>query len=397
MKNVCTLVLLLLSINSIFAQVSPIRNYIFGHSLLDHRPPINPTPSDETTVPHWMYLLAQEAGYDYYAGGQYGFLPQHANVPPNAQWGYDIVPGVWDQDYESFADADINTILITAGNFMQWQAPDVDYPSDPGLSPVSATLQVFDWVEAQGDAPRYYIYENWPDMAGYLANDFPPTTSEFQAYSDYTNGAFHQWWIDYQDLVLAQRPDLNVKMIPVGPIIDRVIQETWSGQNIPFLQLYEDDAPHGRPSIYFLAALTTYMAIQEEKAPISFLIPNVVHPDIQQNYSGIIDLIWDELLAFHFPSGESRVFFNQPNSIYIRDTPKDCWGPNPGFGELLFYGNQAAERIRIFNHTGQLVRSIQKLEPKGLINLEALPAGAYFLQYQSAFSKQLQYFTWIKQ
>ena len=397
MKNAYILVLILAWINSSFAQVNPMRNYIFGHSLLDHRPPINPTPSDETTVPHWMYLLAQEAGYDYLAGGQYGFLPQHANVPPNAQWGYDIVPGVWDQDYESFADADINTILLTAGNFMQWQAPNLDYPSDPGISPVSATIQIFDWVEAQGDTPRYYIYENWPDMAGYLANGFPPAGNEFQAYSDYTNGAFHQWWVDYQDLVLALRPDLNVKMIPVGPIIDLILQETWPNTNIPFTELYEDDAPHGRPSIYFLAALTTYMATQGEKAPASFTVPGIVHPDLQENYTDIIDLIWDELLAFNFPTGESRVFFDQPNQVSVIHPTDQQWGPNPGFEGLTYQGDQPAQQIRVYNHLGQGLRTVLKLQPGDFLNLSDLPAGTYFLQYQLASTSQVLSFSWIKQ
>ena len=397
MKNVYTLVLILLWINSAYAQVNPMRNYIFGHSLLDHRPPINPTPSDETTVPHWMYLLAQEAGYDYFAGGQYGFLPQHANVPPNAQWGYDIVPGVWDQDYESFADADINTILITAGNFMQWQAPNLDYPSDPGLSPVSATIQVFDWVEAQGDTPRYYIYENWPDMAGYLANGFPPTPNEFQAYSEYTLGDFNQWWIDYQDLVIALRPDLDVKMIPVGPIIDRVIQQIWPTPNIPFTDLYEDDAPHGRPSIYFLAALTTYMAIQGEKAPSSFSVPGIVQADLQQNYTEVIDLIWDELLAFNFPTGESRVFFEAPNQVQNAHQPTWHWGPNPGSTGLAFHYTRSAQNIRVYNHLGQALRSVAVLEPGGFLDLSDLPPGTYFFQYQLFSSPSTFSFTWIKQ
>ena len=33
-----------------------VRNYIFGHSLIVHTPPQFPTPSDETTVPHWLTL-----------------------------------------------------------------------------------------------------------------------------------------------------------------------------------------------------------------------------------------------------------------------------------------------------------------------------------------------------
>jgi len=48
-----------------------------------------------------------------------GFLTSHRNLPPNSQWGYDIVPGVWDQDNETFAEAEISTTMITVGNFIQ--------------------------------------------------------------------------------------------------------------------------------------------------------------------------------------------------------------------------------------------------------------------------------------
>jgi len=86
---------------TIYSQTT-INQFIFGHSLIDHSPPLIPTPSNETTVPHWIYLLAQEAENSYAAGGKYGFLPQHAMPPYFAQWGYDIVPSVWDSDYEPF-------------------------------------------------------------------------------------------------------------------------------------------------------------------------------------------------------------------------------------------------------------------------------------------------------
>ncbi len=299
---------LLIGISNIcIAQNGDTRMFIFGHSLLDHRPPLIPTPSNETTVPHWLYLLSAEAGYDYAAGGQYGFLPQHANVPPISQWGYDIVPGVWESDTEAFSEADVSTVLITAGNFMQWQGPDEEYPGDPGITPISATETILDWLAAQGDDPKCYIYENWPDMAEYLPNDFPPSHSDFTNYDNYTQGAFHDWWIDYQDALLLSRPDLNVRMIPVGPILGKILTQVIPNQ-IPYTELYEDNAPHGRASTYFLASLVTFMAIYEEPAPASFSIPSIVHPVIQTNYQTIVNFIWDELNAFNLDNGDSRVF-----------------------------------------------------------------------------------------
>lgn len=282
--------------------------FIFGHSLIDHRPPINPTVPDETTVPHWMFLLAQEAGHTYRAGGQYGFLPQHQNTPPFAQWGYAIVPGVWDSDNVPWANADINSVFITAGNFIQYQAPTEDYFGDPGVTPVSATQAIIDFV---GDK-NIYIYENWPDMAGFLGNGWPATEGEYDQYNTYLRGEFHDWWLDYYNILDASRPNANLKMIPVGPIIadltDGILMD------VPVADLYEDDAPHGRPTLYFLASLISYMAIYEEPAPLDFVVPNSVHSEVADHYAEVVNFIWNELLTFTDGNGNNLVFVNEPQT-----------------------------------------------------------------------------------
>ncbi|MEM7574501.1 MAG: T9SS C-terminal target domain-containing protein [Bacteroidota bacterium] len=306
--------LLLGSTYAIGAQNMSIKNFIFGHSLLDHRPPAIPTPSDETTVPHWLYLLAEAAGHDYSVAGQYGFLPQHANLPPFSQWGYDLVPPAWESDLEPFSAADFSTILLTAGNFMQWQGPAEPYPGEDGvLSPITATEAIVDWVRQEEDTVAVYIYENWPDMAPYLNGNFPPEVSAFANYNDYTRGAFHDWWIDYQDALLAARPAARIRMIPVGPIIADLLSVA-PLNSIPLGELYEDDAPHGRASLYFLASLVTYMAIYAEEAPANFVPPAIVHELITNNYAQLVGEIWAALLAFNTDENDSRVFFSTPTS-----------------------------------------------------------------------------------
>lgn len=310
LKHLFVLILLL---NTQFAhsQIDSVRMFIFGHSLLDHRPPINPTPSDETTVPHWLQLLSDHDNRYYGATGQYGFLPQHDNLPPIAQWGYDIVNPVWDSDIEPFADADFSTVLVTAGNFMQWQGPDEPYPGEGGVTPVSATEDIVDWLELQEDSLGIYIYENWPDMAPYLSGGtFPPSDADFENYNDYTTDAFHDWWIEYQDALLAARPDINVRMIPVGPIMARLFRDTLLTE-IPVTDLYEDDAPHGRPTVYFLASLITYMAIHQETAPLDYDVPSIVNSIVEDNYAALVCYIWNELNDFNDVNGVSRVFYPQ--------------------------------------------------------------------------------------
>ncbi|MFS4491750.1 hypothetical protein [Maribacter sp. 2308TA10-17] len=288
-----------------------LRTFIFGHSLIVHDPPLIATPSNETTVPHWMAELSTAAGFDYAISGQYGFLPQHANLPPIAQWGFDRAEGAWDSDVQSFADANFNSILLTAGNFIQYQSASMPYDGDNpnNATPISATLEILDWVEQQEPGTSIYIYENWPDMAGFLNNGVPASTTEFAAYNDYTLGDFHNWWLNYHDTIRTQRPDLNVKMIPIGPIISKLLTET-NLSGIPFSELYEDDAPHGRPTLYFLASLITYMGMYGVETPSDYQVPDTVHVLVQDNYGTIVDSIWDELENFNDVEGNSYVFNN---------------------------------------------------------------------------------------
>lgn len=290
-----------------------VRNFIFGHSLINHESVLNPQFGDETKVPYWLHDLAVEAGHTYAGGGQYGFLPQHDNLPPFAQWGWSNVPGVWDSDTETFAEADINTILLTAGNFMQWQASDEPYPGEDGVvSPLTATIDVMDWTESNTGDMRFYVYENWPDMAGFIAGQsFPPSASEFANYNNYTTGEFHDWWIEYQDFLISARPDIYPRMIPVGPVLTELLTLTpLSG--ISVTDLYEDNAPHGKPTIYFLASLVTYMGMYAEPAPVSFTIPASVHPLVETHFESTINYIWTYLQNFNDAQGNSRVFY--PNA-----------------------------------------------------------------------------------
>jgi hypothetical protein len=284
-----------------------IRNFIFGHSLINHEFEVEPpVPSQETSVPHWLYLLADHGGKDYAVSGQYGFLPQHRNVPPMAQWGFDIVPFVWDSDNEPFADANFTDILITPGNFIQWQPPTENYFNET-FSPVDATIDIIQWSLEQEPGMDVYLYENWPDMAPYLGSGIPASETEWIAYNDYLQGDFHQWNIDYRDAVQAAFPDDCIKMIPVGPAISDVLLAT-PFTSIPFDDLYEDDAPHGRPTLYFLAAIATYMAYYQERPPLDYMPEQIIHSTVRDNYEVAVDIIWQRLLA------EGEVFCSPPTS-----------------------------------------------------------------------------------
>jgi len=176
------------------SQNSDVTMFIFGHSLINHEFQIYETPSQQTSIPHWIHFLAQEADKQFKISGQYGFLQTHANLPPISQWGFDFVEPAWESDYEPFAQADFSHIVLTPANFIQWQGPDINYPND-NISPVDATSSILNWCTEQTENLGFYIYENWPDMAPFLSNYFPPSTSEWNDYNLYTQNDFAQWFI----------------------------------------------------------------------------------------------------------------------------------------------------------------------------------------------------------
>ena len=371
---------LLLIITSFYLSAQKnVRSFIFGHSLINHEFQINPTPSQETSVPHWIHFLAKEANNEYAVSGQYGFLPQHANLPPIAQWGFENVTGAWDSDNEPFSAADFTNVLITPGNFIQWQGPGQNYPTD-NTSPIEATIDIIQWCTEQEESLSFYIYENWPDMAEYLNNGFPPSGSEWANYNNYLNGDFHNWFISYHDLVKESFPNACVQMIPVGPVISKLLL-TPPFANIEIEELYEDDAPHGRPTIYFLAALTTYMAMYEEKAPLSFEVPSIIDPIIVDNYSLVVDLIWTELNSFRYSDDDSRVFCGEdlisPLDEKVAHDGLSIY-PNPTGKELTIKTDFGKHYIEIYSMDGQLSMSL-KDQDTDTIDISSLASGVYLV------------------
>ena len=376
--------LVVASVTFLSAQQN-IRTFIFGHSLINHEIQVNPTPSQETSVPHWFQLFANAGGHDYAVSGQYGFLPQHVNVPPIAQWGFDLVEGAWDSDNEPFSAANFNTILITPGNFIQWQSPTENYPSD-NITPVEATEIVFNWCIEQEEGLQFYIYENWPDMGGFLNNGFPPTSAEWIAYNDYLNGDFHEWFIEYHKLVKESFPDACISMIPVGPIISKLLsQDPYS--LIPVNELYEDDAPHGRATTYFLASLITYMAMLEEKVSMDFIVDPIIHPTISSNYQDVVDFIWNELQTYVNEEGQSSVFCNSPtvNTTALSNQERPFTiTPNPTEDVLFFTDVVDNYFISIYNMQGNLVLDDLHITAQdNAIGVSSLVAGVYTIVTQS--------------
>jgi hypothetical protein len=278
--------------------------YIFGHSLIKHDHHENAYGTDVTSVPYWMALMAQRGGLDYSVSGKYGFLRNHLDYVL-AQWGFHSrsVKIAWnDDDGMSFSQVGFDTIMITPANFIQYQAPSEKY-YDSNDTPISATLDIIDWSLQRAPNATIYIYENWPDMG----DPFPPSASKLASYHQKTAGEVHRWWNEYYDALVRARPNADIKMIPVGSIIARLLSSP-PLTSITLDDLYEDSAPHGRPNIYFLAAMITYSATFKQQVPADYQPEQPVHTLIQQNYGQLRQQIWQMLNEYNRSGSGNRIW-----------------------------------------------------------------------------------------
>jgi len=306
MKQIIVLLFFVfISINN-YAQTS-VESHMMGHSLMDHA-----STTEQTKIAYWIHQLAVEAGNIHESTGQFGSIWDFAAFNPESNWLAGGVPTSWDGDFETFAEAYLSNFLFTIYNYVQDLPPDVVYYTSPS-SVLEASERVVDSVHLYQPTNDIFIYENWPDMSAFSPGEpFDPTTTEYANYNNYTLGAFHTWWLDLHDLLRNSRPNYNIRMIPVGPVIAELMS-TAPYDAIDPVDLYEDNAPHGRETIYFLAGLATYMAIYEEEAPTSYTVPNTVLPIIADNYTDIADDFWNYFQAFDDAAGNNRIFAENSN------------------------------------------------------------------------------------
>ncbi|MEM1327912.1 MAG: T9SS type A sorting domain-containing protein [Bacteroidota bacterium] len=369
-----------------------IRLFVFGNSLINHTFEVQPpTPSQETSVPHWFQILSEAGGHQFAVDGQFGFLPQHRNVPPIPNWGFDIVRGVWDADLIPFSAADFNTILLTPANFIQWQVPSENFPGE-SFSPIEATQEVFQWCADQEEDMTFYIYENWADMAPYLSNGFPPTAQEWSTYNQYVQGEFKDWFADYHEAVATQFPDNSVCLIPVGTTISRLLQTVPFNQ-IPIDELYQDDAPHGLSTIYFLAAMITYSAIHQEPAPRTLEIDPIVHQTVRDNYAAVVDFIWETLLNATDDSGANTALCASRIIDDINDLETetvDIQFQNPVRDVIELTTDLSFTTARIYDLHGRVCHATANVKDETMtIDCSNLPAGWYVLSLQDAEGRLL--------
>jgi hypothetical protein len=271
------------------------RVYVFGNSLVHHLS----EEYDHTNVPHWMNQMARSEGRSLALDGQWGFLRNFADgLPPTSNWGFPGVAGAWSPAQGGFRDGNFDAVIVTPANFIQYQLPDVPYDGDnpDGESPLGALQRLFDWVETNSPTARLFVYEGWVAMDG-IVGRFPPTPTETAAYHALNRGEYHQWYEDLLNVLEVTRPDTRVQLIPVASTLSALFASGGLLDSLPPEALYTDDAPHGTPTLYMLAAMVTYAYVFEAPPPAGYTPPATLHPDVVERYAQVASAIWDSVSA----------------------------------------------------------------------------------------------------
>ncbi|MGR3715042.1 MAG: calcium-binding protein [Shimia sp.] len=305
--------------------------YVFGNSLIHHL-----SETDETAVPHWLAQLAQADDRAIAVDGQWGFLRDFAkNQTPQANWRFNQVDRAWGRQYRNFRDVPWDVVMINPANFIQYKNASEAYDGEnpDNSSPLSATLAVIDRIAPTAQPERFVIYEGWADMSSF--GRFPPSGRKFSKYLAFNAGDYDAWYLDYVTQLRDARPDVQIDLIPVAKVISELVDGGVLFDMTPE-DLYTDDAPHGTPTLYLLAAAITYVGLFEAELPTEIDLPETIHEDVRIYWEAVREdihrLVLEpiEAAAALAPQQETEVAEGQPFP-----TPEGSLGNGAAAGQGL--------------------------------------------------------------
>jgi hypothetical protein len=243
-----------------------------------------------------MAAQAPGGGNTYTGGRQFGF-PDAWDAPPSDGQGQEDVSSPYVVGEGSWTGcSQVEMLEFVPDNF---EGPNYspDSPNGMGFTYTTLLLGLIDaWETNAANANRrYVVYAGWPDMGAFG----DPTTLSPTEIADYQImglGAYQTWLETMVSMLQAERPSLDIRLHDVN----RVLLMTWRDTVVSTVAagvLFEDDAPHGRATWYFLAGVAEYIEIFNEKPPVGFTFDPGWDVDsiVTTNYQDIVDYIWGVL------------------------------------------------------------------------------------------------------
>lgn len=276
----------------VFFNLNSLKNHAAGQGNLN------------TRVGNWvkrMSLVAPNGGNTYTLGARFGFFSQWG-IPPRASAGEEEVSTPYINQYaESWVGAQNITVVGFVPDNFNGYLFDPNTPSMDGMSYQTRLLEHIDaWESNAPNANRQYvIYAGWNQLNGYGGTNNDPTTVTSQGYANWVSfglGAYQTWMELLVSRLQTARPGLDIRIQNISKVLLNTYSNTVVG-TIPSNLLFEDLAPHGRSTWYFLAGVVEYMCLFNEKPPSNFTFDSAwnVHSSVTSNYQALVDYMWTQL------------------------------------------------------------------------------------------------------
>jgi hypothetical protein len=282
--------------------LSEIKGAVFGHSLFDHD--FGPTANVYTATGSWLGVLAEASNTESSFGLWFGqIVTQNDNwenvwlgPPTEAQNTYPTnTQPFWPSG--AFGEQNFTDILIMASNFEPYDTSPQAY--------LPRTRTLLDRISAYYPNARYWIYAHWPEP-NIVSSEFVDladlSDEEFTLYNQYTSGEFWDWHAGWFEEINLARPSLDLRIIPVGPLVADLVENQAVLSTVGFTDLYLDDAPHGNANAYFLAALATYHSMYRQDPDTSQISYPLDAPtlltEISNNLADISQYLRDRLRVY---------------------------------------------------------------------------------------------------
>lgn len=295
-----------LGLRTAFSVYSP------QHSLWNHTLGLD---INNQNVPNWLHRLATHTGMTTAQNGDFGQMPQFADYPDPRNINliddisYSEAPSGWDTDlatsgFDGFVIMADNFIMETFGGVIGYASTE-NYPAGSGWTDTTWTAEsqlLYAHADAAG-IPATFMYTH---IHGLPAVPASVTAPQFDTWLSEVRGMFADWHDVWHDDVLTAQPTFETRMVPYGKIWGELAQDYLTGMDVE--DWCEDQAPHGTPNMYFIAAAVAYSSFYGEMLPASYVPPAPLHADIIANWATIRQVIWDRLIAYVDGSGDNRVF-----------------------------------------------------------------------------------------
>lgn len=364
--------------------IDSVHMYYYKNSLYNHLETGNSEANQSTNVGNWIARMASQASTPKTAtlGSVFGFFHQWS-VPPRANNFHSEITtphlARWDASWDGAENIDL--LGFVPDNF---DGQDFD-PSDTtnmGEAYVVKLLYLIDQWNTNAPNPdrKYIVYAGWPVLNGYGGTNDDPLTitdAQFKNWRTFGLGEYQDWMELLVERLQSARPTLNIKLHNISKAL-LMCHENTVVKDIEADILFEDLAPHGRSTWYFLAAVAEYIELFGEKPAADFKFNTDWGVDtlVTSSYQDIVNYIWGVLIDETVSIGERQL-----NTMSVF--------PNPTTGTISVKLAEIHDflNVRLISIDGKILDELEFSNTNSFVIHTYKPKGIYMLEIMNQQGK----------